>query len=418
MAVYCAKLRYSNRMDKQHSFSYTAKCKRKVILLVWEFSVPESNVCLWQKHKDAIFACKQSRKKLTGPRIGRHPEVHRQVLEKNGLPVTGDITREKANEVARARNIWIHVFNASHGWVDRFMRRKGLFLRCRTAICQKLPADFEEKLVNFQWHVIMLRKTGNFLMGQIGNMDKTPIWLDMPRNYIVEQKGAKQVPIWTSGCEKQCITVMLGITADGHKLPPFLIFKRKTPPKTPKNAKLFPTDVLIQHQENGWMMHELMLDWLENVWGRRPRALLNLSSMLCLDTFWGHLTDEIKNKIHRLKSELVVIPVGMTSVLQPLDVSVSKPFKAWLSEQYDHRISDHDWELTASGKVKPAPPHVVAHWVLSTWTSIPAELVAESFKKCFISNALDGTEDDLLWDDDEDDSDIDDAGGDEDSSWN
>ena len=49
------------------------------------------------------------------------------------------------------------------------------------------------------------------------------------------------------------------------------------------------------------------------------------------------------------------------------------------------------------------------HWVLSAWTRIPAELVEKSFKKCCISNALDGTEGDLLWDDDEDDSDVDDS---------
>ena len=64
--------------------------------------------------------------------------------------------------------------------------------------------------------------------------------------------------------------------------------------------------------------------------------------MLCLDAFQGHLTDKIKNKIDRLKSELVVIPTGMTSVLQPLNVSVNKPYKAQLSEQYDRWISDHD----------------------------------------------------------------------------
>ena len=89
MAVYCAKLCYSNRMDKQCRFSYTAKSKRKVILLAenegnrhvaWEFSVPGSNVRLWRKHKDAIFTCKQSRKKFTGPRRGRHPEVDCKVL--------------------------------------------------------------------------------------------------------------------------------------------------------------------------------------------------------------------------------------------------------------------------------------------------------------------------------------------------
>ena len=147
--------------------------------------------------------------------------------------------------------IYRHVFKASRGWVDRFMRRNGLSLQRHTAVCQKLPTEFEEKQGNFQRHVIMLRKRGSFLMGQIGNADETPIWLDMPRNYTVEQKGVKQVLIQTSSCEKQRIRVMLGITADRHKLPPFLIFKRKTPPKTAKNAKLFPTDILIRHQENG-----------------------------------------------------------------------------------------------------------------------------------------------------------------------
>ena len=139
MAVYCAKLWYSNRMDRQRRLSYTAKCKCKVILLAEkegnrhaarEFSVPENNVRL-RKHKDAIFASKQYRKKFTGPRKGRHLEVDRKLLEfvlerrKNGLPVTSDIIREKANEVARARNIQRHVFKASRGWVDR-LRRNGL----------------------------------------------------------------------------------------------------------------------------------------------------------------------------------------------------------------------------------------------------------------------------------------------------
>ena len=148
MAV-CVKLQYSNRMDKQCRFFYTAKCKHKVILAekegnrhaAWEFSVPDTNVRLWRKHKDAIFTCNQSQKKFTGPRNGRHPEVDREVLEfvlerqKNGLPVTGDIIREKANEVSRAQNIQRHVFKASRGWVDRFMRCNGLSLQCCTAIC-------------------------------------------------------------------------------------------------------------------------------------------------------------------------------------------------------------------------------------------------------------------------------------------
>ena len=39
----------------------------------------------------------------------------------------------------------------------------------------------------------------------------------------------------------------------------------------------------------------------------------------------------------------------------------------------------------------------VAQWVLDSWQSIDADMVARSFKKTGISNALDGTEDDALW---------------------
>ena len=96
-----------------------------------------------------------------------------------------------------------------------------------------------------------------------------------------------------------------------------------------------------------------------------------------------------------------------------MSVSTSPSGPDCLSSQYNCWISDHDRELTASGKIKRAPPYyIVAHWVSSTWTSIPAELVAKSFKKCCISNALDSMEDDHLWDDDKDDSNVDDPSSD------
>ena len=169
-------------------------------------------------------------------------------------------------------------------------------------------------------YVITLWKEKNFSMGQTGNADKTPVWFDMPCNYIITEKGIKEVVIKTSGCEKQCVTVMLAITADGCKLPPFLIFKWKTCPKIPKNEKLFPDDVLIRNQEKGWMTESLMLDWLQNVWESRPSGLSNPPSMLCLDAFRGHLAAKVKKNMHSLGSDLVIIPGGMTSVLQPLDI--------------------------------------------------------------------------------------------------
>jgi putative cell wall-binding protein len=48
--------------------------------------------------------------------------------------------------------------------------------------------------------------------------------------------------------------------------------------------------------------------------------------MIALDAFKGHLTDAVKNQLLKMNTEFVVIPGGMTSVLQPMDVSINKPF--------------------------------------------------------------------------------------------
>ena len=121
--------------------------------------------------------------------------------------------------------------------------------------------------------------------------------------------------------------------------------------------------------------------------------------MLVLFAFKGHLTDSVKNKLRKLNTELLVIPGGMISVLQPIEVSINKPFKDTLRQQYLKWISDPARELTETGKIKSAAPSEVARWVSAAWKAIPESIIIRFFKKCCISNALDGTEDDILWED-------------------
>jgi hypothetical protein len=44
-------------------------------------------------------------------------------------------------------------------------------------------------------------------------------------------------------------------------------------------------------------------------------------------------------------------------------------------------------------------------WVLAAWKAILESIIIRSFKKCCISNTLDGSEDDILWEDDGEDKD-------------
>jgi len=70
------------------------------------------------------------------------------------------------------------------------------------------------------------------------------------------------------------------------------------------------------------------------VWNRRPGALLRKPSLLVWDSFHGHLGDDTKRLLSEMKTDLAVIPGGLTSLLQPLDVSVNKPFKDNIRKLY------------------------------------------------------------------------------------
>ncbi|CAG8515297.1 5549_t:CDS:2 [Racocetra fulgida] len=56
------------------------------------------------------------------------------------------------------------------------------------------------------------------------------------------------------------------------------------------------------------------------------------------------------------------------------------------------------------------PPNLLNKiiWILETWNDIPVEMIIKSFKKCGISNKLDGTKDDLLYDSDTDHNEVND----------
>jgi len=66
-------------------------------------------------------------------------------------------------------------------------------------------------------------------------------------------KGAKTIMIKTSGNEKTHYTVVLVCCADGTKLPPLLIFKRRMLPKD-----VFPHGIYIHVHSKGWMDGEGM----------------------------------------------------------------------------------------------------------------------------------------------------------------
>ncbi len=145
--------------------------------------------------------------------------------------------------------------------------------------------------MTFQKYIIRLRTNRVYAFNHIGNADETPIYFDMPRAATVNEKGSREVKVLSTGYEKLRVTVMLCVTADGGKLPPYIILKRTL---VPKNEK-FPTDVIVRAQSKGWMTTDLMEDWTKVVWEHVQEV--SIHQKVCW--FLMHLKDTRQTRLSR-----------------------------------------------------------------------------------------------------------------------
>lgn len=261
----------------------------------------------------------------------------------------------------------------------------------RTTVAQRRPADYSEKLANFRSYCEKHIVDKRIQPSHITNMDEVPLTFDIPVSHTVEKKGTSTVVIRTTGYEKASFTVVLGCHANGQKLPPMVIFKRKTLPK-----ETFPAGVIIKANEKGWMDEDMMKEWLRQVYVRRPGGFFHTSpSLLICDSMRAHLTDDVKQKVKQMNATLAVIPGGLTKELQPLDIGVNRPFKVRLRAAWERWMTEGDHSFTKSGRQRRASYATVCQWIVDAWANMSAGTVVRAFGKAgIISEEPHGTDSD------------------------
>jgi len=88
------------------------------------------------------------------------------------------------------------------------------------------------------------------------------------------------------------------------------------------------------------------------VWSKCPGGRLKKSSLLVCHRFKAHVTESTKSLATKLKTHLAVIPGGLTSQLQHLDVSVNKQFKGFMHEEWAKWIEAPTYLVTPAERVK------------------------------------------------------------------
>lgn len=273
-------------------------------------------------------------------------------------------------------------FSASASWCQSFMARKKLSVRRRTSIGQPLPHDHMEKCAEFRRFV--QNEMMNISAHNLGNMDEVPVPFDIVFGRTVDRAGKDSIKIDSTGHEKSNFTVVLAVMADGQKLKPMLIFKKKLMPKGP-----FPDDVVIKTNTKGWMTQELMQEWIEDVWNKREHHDPDPShSLLILDSARCHLTEGVRN-VFKQHSKVAVIPGGLTKILQPLDVGVNKPFKDNLRDGWERWMADKaNAEYTKSGIRKRMSYNKAASLVSESFYGISEDTIIHSFEKALYDDSV------------------------------
>ena len=88
----------------------------------------------------------------------------------------------------------------------------------------------------------------------------------MPYNTTIEKKGEKNIIINTQNQEKCRITVLLGILADGFKLPPLIISKAK------ENGTVFKELSNLKYVKDG----SIFIYCNENAWATKKKYLYGI----------------------------------------------------------------------------------------------------------------------------------------------
>ena len=256
--------------------------------------------------------------------------------------------------------------------------------------CSKTSQDYEEKSIKFQWYVLAKRKEHDFDLKYIGNADQIPLTFDIVTNITASEKGVKSVPILSTGHDKDRFTLMLTCLGGGTKLPPYVVFKRKTLPKN------FPKEVVVRCQAKGWMDERLVQDWLRTVWSK-VGCLSRQKAMLAWDSFRANLSKPVCSTLRSINIECVLIPGGMTSMLQHLVVSINKPFKDRMRAKWQNWMLAGQHSFTSGRHIRKVRLDKIYRWNSDAWDDIPTEMIAKSFCKCCITNTLDGTEGEEIW---------------------
>jgi len=113
-----------------------------------------------------------------------------------------------------------------------------------------------------------------------------------------------------------------------------IIFRRKDE-RLGREREHYHPGVSVEFNEKAYMNNQLFLRYIEE---HLVPVLSGRPTLFALDLIGSHKTPAVLDKLCRHNITPSLIPGSCTSLIQPLDISINKPFKEILQELTDTAI--------------------------------------------------------------------------------
>jgi hypothetical protein len=173
------------------------------------------------------------------------------------------------------------------------------------------------------------------------------IGLSRTKKRIVSVEGLKSKRIAGASQDgnREFITLIASICADGSSLPPALIYQGET--YDLRDTWLDDFDDSTQRaffacSKNGWSDDTLGLEWLQNVFDRTTKEKTSVRDrrLLIVDGHSSHVNMPFIDYADANRILLAVFPPHSTHRLQPLDIGMFSPLATYYSQAIDRLLAE------------------------------------------------------------------------------
>lgn len=204
-------------------------------------------------------------------------------------------------------------------------------------------------------------------------------------NTTIDFRGNKNIDIETKGKEHYRITVMLSAAGDGTKLTPLIIVKDEQSKTLETSLRKLMyvknNNMFIYCQNNAWCSKFIFTEWIKKVFKPYEKDIGD-KCLLIIDKASTHASNESLEILKNNDINYCLIPSGMTSLLQPMDLSANKIFKHQIRYLFEKDRLLYD-NIIPKNKLQTARINIL-NYINETWNNIEpinATIIINGFKK-------------------------------------